>query len=116
MFGKNMKPLEFVTLVAKEKASMLTMYFEPNSGAAVSTAISELNLTAEQKEKMKAIVNDVLTDTFYNFILALDGSASLGDDQRIYDLKDDHGNRLSGSGELESAAWELFQNPKNENN
>jgi len=91
---------------------MLAMYFDPNSGAAVATAISELNLTAEQAEKMKIIVDGVLTDTFYSFILALDGSGSLGDDQRIYDLKDDHGNPLSGGGELEAAAWELFHNPK----
>ena len=41
-------------------------------------------------------------------MLALDGEASLGGVQMMYKLFDEDGNELTGSGDIESEAFEQF--------
>ena len=63
-----------------------------------------------QDEIMKKVLDSSFTDVFYTILLGLDGSASIGRIQEMYDLKDENGNQLSG--EIEGYAYEYFQENK----
>lgn len=57
---------------------------------------------------MREVLNAVLTDAFYTILLGLDGCAQIGGKQIEYRLADEHGNQLTGSGDIEAHAWEIF--------
>lgn len=59
---------------------------------------------------MKKILDDSFTDIFYSILLGLDGCASIGGIQEMYDLKDEKGNQLSG--EIEGYAYEYIHESK----
>src|SRR6476620_7701319 len=101
-----MTSVEFVACVAKEKEALLASYLSSESDAAVAKDIEGLRLAHPQKEKMKKILDGALTDAFYTMLLALDGAASLGGQQRAFELRDDEGTVLTG--DLEGPAWEQF--------
>jgi hypothetical protein len=101
-----MTSAEFVACVAKEKEALLASYLSAESGAAVANDIRGLQLTSAQKEKMKKILDGALTDAFFTMLLALDGAASLGGKQRMYELRDEDGTVVTG--DLEGPAWEQF--------
>ena len=48
------------------------------------------------------------TDAFYTLLLGLDGAASIGDVQQMYQIRDEKGNPILDSGDLEVEAWEQF--------
>ena len=89
---------------------MLALYTNGKSDSAVSKLIDEMLLTPEQKEIQIRIINQVLTDSFYSIALGLDGCASLGGVQSDYSIKDENGSSITEGGDLESHAWEAFQN------
>lgn len=93
---------EFVKGFHKEKEGFLTEYLSENPESEVGQLIKTLNLTDQQSE----IMDGILTDIFYTILLGLDGSASIGGIQKLYDLKDENGNQLSG--EIEGYAYEYF--------
>ena len=97
---------EFVRAFYKEKQDFLTEYLSENSESEVGQLIKTLNLTDQQTETMKKIMDGTLTDIFYTILLGLDGCASIGGIQEMYDLKDEGGNQLSG--EIEGYAYEYF--------
>lgn len=101
-----MTSAEFVACVAKEKEAMLAIFMDPSSESATAQDIEALRLTPEQKEKVKKILDGVLTDAFYTTLLALDGAASLGGNQQPYELRDQSGAVLTG--DLEGEAWSQF--------
>ena len=101
-----MTSAEFVACVAEEKEAMLALYLDPASGSAVARDIEDLRFTPTQKEDLKKILDEVLTDAFYTMLLALDGTASLGGNQQHYELRDQTGAILTG--DIEGAAWERF--------
>ncbi len=89
--------------------SMFASYSDPNSRNEVAAVIQRASLTSEQRQLILAALDTALTDSFYTFLLALDGAASLGDTQQIYTLRDELGNVVSaGDGTLEAEAWEAF--------
>ena len=98
---------EFVKAFYKEKQDLLTEYLSENPKSEVGQLINTLNLTDQQTETMKKIMDGTLTDIFYTILLGLDGCASIGGIQEMYDLKDEDGNQLSG--EIEGYAYEYFQ-------
>jgi hypothetical protein len=102
-----MTPVEFVACVAKEKEEMLVRYFDAGSGSSVAKDIAAFRFTPEQGKELKKILDGALTDAFYTLLLALDGEASLGGQQRTFELRDEDGTILTG-GELEGPAWEIF--------
>ena len=104
---------EFVELFAKERDDLLELYFDPNLQSAVAADIASLNLTSEQNEIARRIVNGILTDTLYTVLLGLDGEASIGRTQIAYKLYDEDGNELTGSGLIEACAWEKFHSIEN---
>ena len=104
-----MTPKDFVKCFAEEKQSLLAAYLSNTPETAVSKRISSLNLSSEQKKEMNKIVDDILTDAFYTILLGLDGCTQIGGKQIEYRLMDEEGNELTGKGEIESQAWEQFQ-------
>ncbi|WP_106794296.1 hypothetical protein [Aquimarina sp. Aq78] len=97
---------EFVKAFYKEKQELLKEYLSDNSKTEVRTLIQTLRLTDEQNEIMKKVLDSSFTNIFYTILLGLDGSASIGGIQKMYDLKDKNGNQLSG--EIEDYAYEYF--------
>ncbi|NAS32607.1 hypothetical protein GTQ40_16620 [Flavobacteriaceae bacterium R38] len=98
---------EFVKAFYKEKENFLKEYLSKNSEAEVRQLIKSLNLTEQQNEIMKKVLNSSFTDIFYSILLGLDGCTPIGGIQELYDLKDEKGNQLSG--EIENYAYEYFQ-------
>ncbi|WP_299611275.1 hypothetical protein [uncultured Aquimarina sp.] len=101
---------EFVKAFHKEKQELLKEYLSNHSETEVGVLIKSLNLTDEQNEIMKKVLDSSFSDIFYTILLGLNGSASIGGIQEMYDLKDDNGNQLTG--EIESFAYKYFQENK----
>jgi len=98
---------KFVKAFYTEKQDLLKEYLSKKSETEVGQLIKSLNLTDQQTEIMKKVLDNSFTDIFYTILLGLDGSASIGGIQEMYDLKDENGNQLSG--EIEGYAYEYFQ-------
>lgn len=98
---------EFVKAFYSEKQDFLKEYLSEKSKTEVGQLVKSLNLTDQQTEIMKKVLDSSFTDIFYTILLGLDGSASIGGMQEIYDLKDENGNQLSG--EIEGYAYKYFQ-------
>ncbi|MEO9592525.1 hypothetical protein [Rhodopirellula bahusiensis] len=99
---------EFARLCRAEKDSMVAAFFDPTAGTAVGSQIDSLGLDDAKLATARSIVDGALTDALYNFLVALDGGASLGGVQQTYDLRDESGAKLTGDGSLESAAFAAF--------
>ncbi|MES2596825.1 MAG: hypothetical protein V4662_15890 [Verrucomicrobiota bacterium] len=104
-----MTPEQFVDCFAKERTDLLSSYLTPDSGSPVATDIAALRLSDEQAGVMRRIVDGILTDSLYTVLLGLDGAASIGGRQEMFDLRAEDGTRLSGSGILEALAYERLQ-------
>ncbi len=98
---------EFVKAFHDEKQDFLKEYLSENSETEVGQLIKSLKLTDEQNGIMKKVLDSSFKDIFYSILLGLDGSASIGGIQEMYDLKDENGNQLSGN--IESYAFKYFQ-------
>lgn len=103
-----MNAKQFVTNWLREKDTMLKDFTDPNGDVEVSRDIQSMKLSPEQQLVMNLVVDKILTDTFYNLLLGLDGSASIGESQEAYKILDEQGNLISDSGDLESEAYEHF--------
>lgn len=103
---------EFVKAFHSEKQDLLKAYLSNNSQSEVSLLINSLNLTKEQTETLKKVLNSSFTDIFYSILLGLDGCASIGGlEQQPFDIFDEDGNQLCGGkliGEVEALAYEYF--------
>ena len=89
---------------------MLASYADPAAGTTVAEHLDRAELNPAQRRHVLDALNAALTDTFYTILLALDGAASLGGDQRSYRIEDESGSLVSaGDGKLEAAAFEVFQ-------
>jgi len=101
-----MKTEELVEAFYTEKQDFLKEYLSENPETEVGQLIKSLNLTKEQSVIMGKVMNSTLTDVFYTILLGLDGCASIGGIQELYELKDENGNQLNG--EIERYAYEYF--------
>ena len=108
-----MTPHEFAACVAREKEDLLETYFNPDSGSAVASQIASMGLSAGHAESLRLILDDALTDALYTLLVGLDGEASIGGVQSVYELRAEDGTLLTG-GELQGAAWEqlIGDNPE----
>ncbi len=97
---------EFVKAFYEEKQDFLNVYLSEKTETEVGELIKSLNLTEQQFETLKKVLDRSFTDIFYSILLGLDGCASIGGIQELYDLKDENGNQLSG--EIEGYAYEYF--------
>ncbi|MCC9044037.1 hypothetical protein LNQ81_15275 [Myroides sp. M-43] len=98
---------EFVKGFYKEKQYLLKDYLTDNSKTKVAHLIKSLNLNENQTNIMREIIDATLTDVLYTVLLGLDGEAVIGDNQSMYEIKDEDGNIISGN--IESYAYQYFQ-------
>jgi hypothetical protein len=99
---------DFVKLFYTERNELIRQYFDNPQETEVGLELANLGLTAEQTKKIKSIINKVLRDAMYTILLGLDGEASIGRIQETYQLFDESGYKLTGSGEIEQYAFEFF--------
>lgn len=99
---------EFVKAVKADKEETLSIYFSDDEETMVGNLVNDIIRCGIPKEKIYELVNQILNENCYRLLLALDGEASLGNIQNAYRLFDEDNNELTGSGEIESAAFELF--------
>lgn len=99
---------EFVKAAKEEKQIIMSMYFSDDSETEVGQMVQKLINMGVSKEFLFQFVNNILNENYYTFMLALDGEASLGGIQMMYKLFDEDGNELTGSGNIESEAFEQF--------
>jgi len=105
---------EFVKNFYQEKQNILNSSFDAQSEyrTLVSTKIEELHLDKFQTEKLKEIISNLLTDSFYTILLGLDGSASIGDSQETFKIYDEESHLISEGGDLEGYAYKYFHKDK----
>jgi len=105
---------EFVKNFYLQKLNILNSSFDTQSEyrTLVSTKIEELNLDEIETEKLKKIISYLLDDTLYTILLGLDGSASIGNLQETFNIYDEENNLISECGDLESNAYEYFNENK----
>ena len=103
-----MTSAEFVENCYQEKQEMLKTYFDEKNETYVGELIKQMVSKGITNDEMKSLINSVMNESFYTMLLALDGEAALGDSQVMYELYDDNHNLLTGSGEIESTAFEMF--------
>ncbi len=106
-----MTPEEFVKNFYLERKSLVNLYLISDNETDVAKLIADLQLDEQKTEKLRQILNGVLTDAFYTTLLGLDGEAQIGERQETYKIEDENGNELTG-GEIEGFAWEYFHNNK----
>ena len=99
---------EFVKAAKEEKEAIMSIYFSDDSETKVGQMIQKLIKIGVSKEFLFQFVNNILNENYYNLMLALDGEASLGGIQMMYELFDEDGNELTGSGDIESEAFKQF--------
>lgn len=105
---------EFVKNWYQEKQNILNSCFDHQSEyrSLVSAKIEALHLNESQTEKLKDLISDLLTDTFYTLLLGLDGSAAIGNSQESFKIYDEGNRLISDGGDLEGLAYEYFHENK----
>lgn len=98
----------FVRAVHDEMTNLTRSYFSDPLDTQVSQKISSMGLTVTQKIQMEELVSSALTDFAYTILLGLDGAASLGGQQQVFQILDESGNRVGDEGDVEAAAFEIF--------
>ena len=77
--------------------------------------VEKLNIGEEDKEKVRHIVSNLLTDVFYTILTGLDGCTCIGEsEQETYKIYDENDDLISDCGELEAEAYEYFHGNKYE--
>lgn len=105
-----MSPQEFAAACREECEGLLSTFADEANKTTVADHLAASKLTPVQRKHVIAAIDAALTDAFYTLLLALDGSASLGGDQRSFVLTDESGSVIAnGDGRLEAAAWDAFQ-------
>ncbi|MPS80269.1 MAG: hypothetical protein E2591_19555 [Achromobacter sp.] len=103
-----MNAKEFVANWDALKAELLESFMARDGGSDVAARVHTMVLSPAQTEQMRNVLDVALRDTMYTLLLALDGAASLGDDQQQFTISDEEGNVIEG---IEHAAWERFHEP-----
>lgn len=103
-----MTPEEFAKEFRMLKDDLVEGYFTKGGEISRLDTLAKSDMSSEQIEIVREVFESGLTDALYTVLLGLDGCATIGAKQIDYVLKDEDGNLVAGSGELESYAWEEF--------
>ena len=95
---------EFVKLCHAEKESVLREYFRRDSESRAAEMIRSLVQTGTDETALHALLDLVLSESWYTMLLGLDGAASLDGEQITYQLYDEDETLLNPCGEIEEAA------------
>jgi hypothetical protein len=104
----SMNANEFARQCRAEKDALLASYFDKSADTQVGIEIRNMNLDDPTLVALRQILDGALTDAFYTLLLGLDGAAMIGEAQQCFDLRDESGNKITGDGELEAAAFAHF--------
>lgn len=99
---------EFVKAVKTEKEKVMAAYFSDNVETETGKIIHKLINSGTSEKDLYKLLDLILNENCYNFLLALDGESCLGGIQMSYKLYDPEENELTGSGDIESEAFEQF--------
>lgn len=99
---------EFVKAVKTEKDTSVELYFSEQHETVIGNLINDIIQNGATRDNLFELVDQVLNENCYSLLMALDGEASLGDTQISYKLFDEDENEITGSGEIESEAYEQF--------
>lgn len=102
-------PLRLAQACKAEKDSKLDLYLDPEGETTVGDLIVAMKLSKSQNVKLKQVLDAALTEAWYTMLSALDGYEFLGDVKQNFELRDEDGNVLSSEGELEIAAYKVFE-------
>jgi phage regulator Rha-like protein len=104
---------DFVKGFFQLKQELLASYFEAQSDKTmVADMIQQMNLAPNDSETLYNVLDAAITDTMYTILLGLDGEASIGNRQEVYKLYSEEGKELTGTGNIESYAYEYFHNSR----
>ncbi|WP_394230036.1 hypothetical protein [Shewanella colwelliana] len=103
-----MTPEDFAKEFRMLKDDLVKGYFTKGGEISRIQILKDAGLSDKQIEVVGSVFSDGLIDALYTVLLGLDGCATIGSEQNDYVLKDEDGNLVAGSGELESYAWEEF--------
>lgn len=103
-----MTPQRFAQACRAEKDAKLRLHLDRAGETAVGYMIAKMKLGKSQKDDLKEVLDMVVTEAWLSLLLALDGSASLGDLKQAFELRDEDGNMLTGDGKLGDAVLEAF--------
>ena len=101
---------EFVALWKMKKDRALEHYLGPRKNSSVAMYISQMKLDQRQKKLLRKMMDDLLSDTYYELLLGLDGSRTIGPKQETYMIFGEDGNLISDCGEIEGEAFVAFDN------
>lgn len=104
-----MNAAEFVALWKKHAESLYSDYTCGDGQTAVSKLLLELKLDDDRAVTVKKMIETLLIDTHYAFLMGLDGCANIGGVQQNYRVLDEDGNAIYETGDLEAEAYEQFQ-------
>ncbi|MFB0494323.1 hypothetical protein ABID99_000560 [Mucilaginibacter sp. OAE612] len=107
-----MTPEQFVKIFYTEKQDQFDNYLNKHQDTYVSNLINQLDPDEKEMTILQEIIDTILTDTYYTFLLGIDGAANIGGVQQLYKLFDPNKNELTGSGEIEAFAYEYFHGDK----
>ena len=103
-----MTPEDFANEFKILKSQLVDDYFSTDSEISRVGNLNEAGLSENQISIVRTLVDEALTDALYTVLLGLDGCASIGNVQHSYVLRDEEERLLSGGGDLEASAWEVF--------
>jgi hypothetical protein len=110
-------PLQFVEVMRDARDSAYDVYARSPPTTRAAILIDEAHLTVDQKRKVLQAIDQILYDTYYGFLLHLDGAAKHGGIQQPYTLIDSEGDIISdGNGDLEGFAYEVLLNGERSSN
>ena len=93
-----MTPEQFIENVSKEIDSLVALYAQGSSGQTeVGVKLDSLGLPQETKGQIIGLIHQAITESTYNLLCGLEGSASLAGTQESYKISDEQGNELSGN-------------------
>lgn len=108
MSQRTMSPEEFIDNVIESLDSLVELYSQGKGGPTyLGAELDKIGLTAEQREKVLALIRLALGEATHNIICGIEGTASLGNSQQIYRLLDEDGNELTG--ELDALLYEKLE-------
>ncbi len=103
-----MNAKQFVACWHREKSALLEAFTNPDSESIVAAKLAALELSDEQSKALSEAIDLLLTDSFYTLLVGLDGGASIGGVQQPYQLRDENGDLVAETGDLETEAFDQF--------
>lgn len=104
---------EFVKNCFVEKEAILGEYFAPDTRTEAGMRIRAMVRGGVSEDSLRELLDLILRENYYTFLMALEGEASMNGHQIPFKLYDEQNNLLNPCGEIEAAAWEYFMETSN---